>query len=148
MFCHMYTLLCYSSFPYGYAGVSHSQFTGPSNGICPGDNVTFTCVVTTTLTTTWRIDSGGPLATCTYDQSNPTVTVKCGPAQEFTSSQTDVNGPINNSSLSVDSVDSGLNGTTVTCVDGNGAVIDSRDICVIGKRGYCLQYFLQPYIEN
>ena len=109
------------------------QFTGQSNGICPGDDVTFTCVVTTTLSTTWRIDSGGALTTCTYEQNIPTVTVKCGPDQEFTSSQTDVNGDINNSSLSVVSVDSGLNGTTVTCVDGNGAVIGSRAICVIGK---------------
>ena len=64
----------------------------------------------------------------------------------FISSRTDVNGSINNSSLSVVSVDSGLNATTVRCVDGNSAVIGSRDICVIGKRGYCLQYFLQPYI--
>ena len=58
--------------------------------------------------------------------------MKCGLAQEFTSSRTDVNGDINNSSLSVVSVDSGLSGTTVTCFDGNGVVIDSRDICVIG----------------
>ena len=59
--------------------------------------------------------------------------MKCGLAQDFTSSQTDENGPINNSSLSAVSVDSSLNGVSVTCVDGNGVVIGSRAICVIGK---------------
>ena len=59
--------------------------------------------------------------------------MKCGLAQEFTSSRTDENGPINNSSLSAVSVDSGLNGTTVTCSDGNGVPFGSRDICVLGK---------------
>ena len=52
----------------------------------------------------------------------------------FISSRTD-NGDINNSSLSVVSVDSGLNGTTVTCADGLDAIIDFRDICVIGNKG-------------
>ena len=111
---------------------TQSQFTGPSNGICPGDNVTFTCVVTTTPTTRWIVNSGEVQTSCTYDQNNPTVTEKCGPGDRFISSRTDENGDTNNSSLSVVSVDSGLNGTTVTCVDGNSAVIDSRDICVIG----------------
>ena len=121
-------------FSFNLPGVpgAQNQFTGPSNGICPGDDVTFTCVVDTILTS-WRVNSTGALTSCTYDQSNPTVTVKCGLAQEFTSSRTDENGPINSSSLSAVSVDSGLNGVSVTCVDGNGVVIGSRAICVIGK---------------
>ena len=109
-----------------------SQFTGPSTGICPGDDVTFTCVVTTTPTTIWIVNSGEVQTSCTYDQNDPTVTEKCGPGDRFISSQTDENGDINNSSLSVVSVDSGLNGTTVTCVDGTGAVVQPSDICVIG----------------
>jgi hypothetical protein len=44
---------------------------------------------------------------------------------------TDVNVDPNNSSLSVDSITSDLNGTSVTCADGNDNPIGSRDICVI-----------------
>ena len=62
-------------------------------------------------------------------------TQKCGPNLKFTSSQTNVDGDPNNSSLSVDSefVDSGLNGVYVRCADGTGVIFGSRDICVIGK---------------
>ena len=118
-----------------YLSGALSQFTGPSNGICPGDDVTFICVVTTTPTTIWIVNSEEVQTSCTYSQNDPTATEKCGPGDMFISSQTDVNGDINNSSLSVVSVDSGLNGTTVTCVDGLDALIGSRDICVIGNKG-------------
>ena len=56
----------------------------------------------------------------------------CGPAWgRFTSSQTDVNGDINNSSLSVDSITVDLNGTLVECRDFNNDLIDSDNICII-----------------
>ena len=62
-------------------------------------------------------------------------TQKCGPDLKFTSSQTNVDGDPNNSSLSVDSefVDSDLNGVYVRCTDGAGVMFGTRDICVIGK---------------
>ena len=111
---------------------TQSQFTGPSNRICPGDRVTFTCVVTSTNSTTWAVNFGRiDEDSCTYRHNTPN-TQMCGPGNIFTSTRTDVNGDINNSSLSVVSVQSGLNGVSVTCADGNGVVIDSTDICVIG----------------
>ena len=110
-----------------------SQFTGPSNGVCPGDDVTFTCVVDTTTFTIWRVSSGGQLVTdCTYNRDSPDTNARpCGSDMRFTLSPT---VDPNNSSLSVESesVDSNLNGINVTCSDGNG-LIGSRDICVIGK---------------
>ena len=57
----------------------------------------------------------------------------CGPGVRFTSSQTDENGDTNNSSLSVVSITNDLNGTSVTCADGNDNPIGNVTICVIGK---------------
>ena len=108
------------------------SFTGPSDGICPGDDVTFTCVVATSLTA-WRVTSGGVASDCIYRQSEPTVTAMCGPGGRFTSSQTDENGDTNSSSLSVVSITNDLNATSVTCSDGNLNLIGSNTICVIGK---------------
>ena len=57
----------------------------------------------------------------------------CGPDNRFTSSQTDVNGDINNSSLSVDSVTVDLNGTLVECANADNNLIGPHDICIVGK---------------
>ena len=116
-----------------------SQFTGPSSGICPGEDVTFSCVVSTTSITIWTVNSGGDQSSCSY-RRNDRNTQNCGPGDIFTSSVTDVNGDPNNSSLSVDSVTSDLSGTSVTCIDGNANIIGSRNICVIGKRLICVSY--------
>ena len=116
-----------------------SQFTGPSSGICPGDDVRFTCVVNTTVVTIWRVNSGKGQDSCIYDRNDPN-TQTCGPGNIFTSSVTVVNGDLNNSSLSVDSITSDLSGTSVTCIDGNAIIIGSRNICVIGKRLICVSY--------
>jgi hypothetical protein len=113
-----------------YTEVSRPQFTGPSSGICPGDDVTFTCVVSTTNLTAWTVNSGGDETSCSY-RRNDRNTDTCGPGGIFTSSVTDMNGDPRNSSLSVDSVTSGLSGTSVTCSDGNPIFIGSRNICVI-----------------
>ena len=110
-----------------------SQFTGPSSGICPGDDVIFTCVVSTTTVTIWIVNSGGNSDSCTYSRNNPLNTENCGPGDIFTSSVTDVNVDPNNSSLSVDSITSDLSGTSVTCSDGNDNTIGSKVICVIGE---------------
>ena len=117
-----------------------SQFTGPSSGICPGDDVTFTCVVSTTTLTAWTVNSGGDQTSCNYRRNDPLNTETCGPEGRFTSSVTDVNGNPNNSSLSVDSVTSDLSGASVTCSDGNPIIIGSRNICVIGKGLICVSY--------
>ena len=109
-----------------------SQFTGPSSGICPGDDVTFTCVVNTTTATIWTVNSGGDETSCNYLHNSPN-TQTCGPGGRFTSSVTDVNGDPSNSSLSADSVTSDLSGTSVRCADGNDNTIGSKVICVIGE---------------
>ena len=108
-----------------------SQFTGPSNGICPGDDVTFTCVVSTTYLAVWTVNSSGVQTICVYRPSSPD-TQTCIPGGIFTASVTDVNADLGNFSLSVDSVTSELSGTSVRCIDGNAIVIGSRNICVIG----------------
>ena len=115
-----------------------SQFTGPSSGICPGEDVTFTCVASTTVTI-WTVNSGGMETDCNYNPNSPSIRT-CGPGGRFRSSVTDVNGDPDNSSLSVDSVTSDLSGTSVTCSDGNAIIIGSRNICVIGKRLICVSY--------
>ena len=76
----------------------------------------------------------------------------CGPGERFTSSQTDVNGDINNSSLSVDSITVDLNGTLVECRDVNNDLIDSDNICIVGKINSTItvcngneNYQLDPY---
>ena len=116
-----------------------SQFTWPSNGICPGDDVTFTCVVNTTSVIIWTVNSGGDEESCNY-RHNDRNTDTCGPGDIFTSSVTDMNGDPRNSSLSADSITSGLSGTSVTCFDRNANIIGSRDICVIGKMYICVSY--------
>ena len=112
-------------------GGSGQSFTGPSEGIYPGDDVTFTCVVDAALTV-WTVNPGGENANCIYRQSMPTVTAMCGPGGRFTSSQTDENGDTNSSSLSVVSITNDLNGTSVTCSDGNLNPIGFSSICVVG----------------
>ena len=114
------------------SGVLSQSFTGPSGGICPGDNVTITCVVDAPVTV-WTVSPGGGISDCNYRRSEPTLTQTCGPGGRFTSSQTDENGDTNNSSLSVVSITNDLNGTSVTCSDGNLNLIGSSTICLVGK---------------
>ena len=100
-------------------------------GYYPGDNVTFICVLATPLTL-WRVTSGGVASDCIYRQSEQTATASCGPGGRFTSSQTDENGDTNNSSLSVVSITNDLNGTSVTCYDGNLSLFGNITICIVG----------------
>ena len=115
------------------SGGSGQSFTGPYDGICPEDDVTFTCVVGAPVTV-WRVTSGGKIFDCFYRQSEPNVTAMCGPGDKFTSSQTDENGDTNNSSLSVVSITDDLNGTSLTCLDGNLNLIGSSTICIVGNQ--------------
>ena len=44
-----------------------------------------------------------------------------------------MNGDINNSSLSVDSITVDLNGTLVECANATNNLIGSSNICIVGK---------------
>ena len=114
-----------------YTGVLCQSFSPPTGEICPGDNVTFTCVVLDSATR-WTVTPGGDGGECAYFSSSRTPDM-CGPGDRFTSSQTDVNGDINNSSLSVDSITADLNGTLVECAD-----VGSYNICIVGKNTRCM----------
>ena len=98
--------------------------------ICPGDDVTFTCVVETT--TRWTVTPGGDDRECVYlsvSQSSD----RCGPDGRFTSSRTEMSDNINNSSLSVINITNDLNGTVVECTDATGNFNESSGICIIGE---------------
>ena len=81
--------------------------------------------------TIWIVTPGDD-GRCVYFSSDPEPEM-CGPDNRFTSSQTDVNGDINNSSLSVDSITVDLNGTLVECANVTNNLIGSQDICIVGK---------------
>ena len=109
------------------------SFSGPSDEICPGDNVTFTCEVSS-IVTRWTVSPGGDNDRCIYESDNP-VPETCGPDDRFQLSQTDDSVPANSSSLRVSSITSDLNGTTVTCSDGgSGQLIGSYNICITGHQ--------------
>ena len=112
-------------------GALCQSFTAPTGEICPGDDVTFTCVGGT-ATTIWVVSSGEDTDTCLYRTSDPDNTETCGPERRFTSSQTEMSEDINNSSLSVVSITNDLNGTVVECVNGLDDTIGSFKICIIG----------------
>ena len=112
-------------------GILCQSFSPPSDEICPRDNVTFTCVVNSGVTR-WTVGPGAENR-CLYLSSDSEPTT-CGPDGRFESSRTDVNGPANNSSLSVDLITNDLNGITVNCSDvtDNVTLIGSYNICIIG----------------
>ena len=125
----VHTIMSSSSF---LTGILCQSFSPPSDEICPRDNVTFTCVVNSVVTL-WTVNDGGGVTQCSYSSNIPLPDM-CGPDGRFESSRTDVNGPANNSSLSVDLITNDLNGITVSCRDGGtGVLIGSYDICIIGK---------------
>ena len=88
------------------------------------------CVVESV--TLWTVTPGGDDGQCVYVSSAMNEEM-CGPGGRFTSSRTDVNGDINNSSLSVDSITVDLNGTLVECANADNNLIGSHDICIVGK---------------
>ena len=115
---------------FSFTGVLCQSFTAPTE-ICPGDDVTFTCVVDPA--TFWVVTPGGDDEVCVYRSGNPDVTDTCGPDGRFTSSRTDMSQDINNSSLSVVSITNDLNGTLIECSDVNNELIDSYSICIVGR---------------
>ena len=96
--------------------------------ICPGDNVTFTCVSTTINTVAWRVRTAvGGSSFCTVAHDEPSVNDTCGPMDEFTAV---VNRDNVTSTLSAQSVTDVLNETRVDCAVGD---VD-EEICIVGQR--------------
>ena len=126
----MLDLVCYILWTNLSTGVLCQSFSPPTGEICPGDDVTFTCVAD--IATLWTVTPAGDNGLCIYASSSRLPDM-CGPGGRFTSSQTDVNGDTNNSSLSVDSITVDLNETLVECHDLAGDLIGSNDICIVGK---------------
>ena len=105
-------------------------FSGPPGEICPGDNVTFSCVANTTATV-WSVSPEGADGRCEYLAFNR-VESRCGPDERFRSFQSE-GGDIFNSSLRVDSVTVELNETVVQCGTGPSSVVGSSSICIVGE---------------
>ena len=110
-----------------------SQFSGPSSGICPGDDVTFTCVVDSGATRWTFSPPGESDRTCNYLRAFPDQTTCNPPDERFRISQTE--GSANNSSsLSLASITENLNETMIVCADGNsGNQVGTDNICIVGK---------------
>ena len=118
------------------------SFTGLSDGVCPGSSATFTCVADAT-TIIWTVTSGGTDDICVYSLIRPTDT--CGPLDMFMSSQTE-DGGTDSSTLSVESVDSDLNGTNVIC-DDRSTVIGNSTICIISMYSDHVSKFSVPLFQ-
>ena len=128
--CTMYTVqLCLLT------GVLCQSFSSPDE-ICPGDNVTLTCVVEDSVglgTTTWRVTPDGGEPPCRVIHNRPNDTDTCGPGRVFTSSLTGRSGDNYISTLRVESISDGLNDIRVECEDPFGMDVGMENICIIGK---------------
>ena len=83
--------------------------------LCPGDDVTFTCSTSSTLTFTWLVTDGdGARTTCTASTDGQLTVPTCGPMDIFS---VNVSGDGSTSTLSAQSVDDTVNGTRVLCGD-------------------------------
>ena len=121
---------------YSYAGVFCQSFSPPTDDICPGDNVTFTCVVVDDdgfRFTRWIVTPGGTVPSCTVTHTLPEI-VTCGPMNSFTSSLTGTTGTSYTTTLSVESISDSFNGTIVECTNSTGGTIGSDDICIVGEK--------------
>ena len=121
---------------YLLTGVLCQLFSSPGE-ICPGDNVTFTCVVvdpTGICITTWRITPDGGEPSCRVLHNDPDETSDtCGPGRAFTASLTNRSGDNYTSTLRVESISDGLNGTGVECEDPFLMGVGTENICIISK---------------
>ena len=100
--------------------------------MCPGDHITFTCVVNSTATV-WTVSPPGDGGECTYLSARKSPD-QCGPDGSFKSYKTPGSGSMYNSSLSIQSVTEHFNGTQVRCSNGDDdTLIGWYDICITGK---------------
>ena len=101
---------------------------------CPGDDVTFTCVVTDMSgmgSTRWRVTTpAGESSLCGVLHNLPDETDTCGPNGEFSSSLMEKNGGTYTSVLSGSD---DFNGTTVECLDDHLDTVGSENICIVGE---------------
>ena len=115
--------------------VSHSHLL--HDEICPGDDVTFTCVVVDPIVgraTVWSVTPGGGEPSCRVPHNDPDETSDtCGPGGVFTSSLTNRSGDSYISTLRVESISDGLNGTRVECEDALQMDVGMENICIISK---------------
>ena len=119
--------------------LSQSFSPASGDGVCPGSDIEFTCVVDSRpgSTTRWEITPDGGEPACTVTLNVPDETQRCGPERVFTSSLTGQTGLNYTSSLTAEDVPLSLNGTIVECVDGeNLQTIGSATICIGGKEFY------------
>ena len=124
-----------------HTGVFCQTFFSAPTEKCPGDDVTFTCVVVDTSgfgTTTWNVTTpAGESSTCEV-RHNLQRTATCGPNGEFSSSNPERNGVNYTSTLSVSiSGSADFNGTTVDCLNQTFSEVGSEDICIVGESSPC-----------
>ena len=118
---------------YLLTGILCQSFSSPGE-ICPGDNVTFTCVVVDPdgiSFTIWIVTLNGGEEDCVLRHNRPNEVETCGPGQLFTSffSQS---GDNYTSTLRVESISDGLNRTSIEC-EGAAMDVGMENICIIGK---------------
>ena len=99
------------------------QSSSTESGSCPGDDITFTCVTSTTAIVWIVAPDGGDQTTCVVI-TDVTMTAMCGPMNRFTATVTGADS----TTLTVQSVDDVINGTRVECVDSD---VDEQ-ICITG----------------
>ena len=121
-----------------FTGVQCQSFSPPTEDICLGDNITYTCVVVNSVaasSTVWRLTPDGGEPPCIVLHDQPDIMQTCGPGRIFTSYLTGQSGDNTffSSTLSVESISESLNGTTVQCEDADTSTIGSMDICIVGK---------------
>ena len=113
------------------------------DGVCPGSDIEFTCVVDTRpgSTTRWEITPDGGEPACTVALNFPNETQRCGRERVFTSSLIGQTGLNYTSSLRAEDVSLSLDGTLVECVDGTDLqIIGSAIICIAGKGDFIVCY--------
>ena len=115
------------------------EFTVPQE-ICPGDSPVLSCTVddpTSGLASTfWTVTVNGTEDECRLTHSVTDEMKTCGPGDEFESSLGDPVGNLYPSTLTVDSMFTQLNGTSVECAGPSASnVIGETTICVVGE--YC-----------
>ena len=117
-----------------HAYIAHAR-THPFSGVqcqssidgdvyCPGNDITFTCV-TSTSAFIWNVISNETRTSCLALRDGRITVPMCGPMNRFT---VGVSEDGSSSTLSVQSVDSVVNETTIQCLDGDV----NESICIIG----------------
>ena len=99
------------------------QSSSTDSGSCPGDDITFTCLTSQTATTWIVTPYSGNRTSCTVVRDT-VETDMCGPMNGFIATVAGADS----STLTVQSVDDVINGTSVECLDED---VDEM-ICVTG----------------